>query len=204
LCLSAGNRKNPIENVLARAAKTLLSLGAPDCPVVHRTVSGGAPNSVRCARLARAKWPLSGIHRRRTAKIHRTVWCTPDCPVSQRSAAQSARDTWPSQRLEDGTGLSGVHRTCPVRQRLQVCQRSASLFKEGNRAPDSVRCAPDCPVPPTTEGKNGFPDLCSTAPSCLGAIKGTPRHMEEYTKHPLSIIDHSHFILAHLFDILVI
>jgi hypothetical protein len=40
LCLSAGNRKNPIENVLARAAKTLLSLGTPDCPVVHRTVSG--------------------------------------------------------------------------------------------------------------------------------------------------------------------
>ena len=39
-CLSAGNRKNPIGNVLARAAKTLLSLGAPDCPVVHRTVSG--------------------------------------------------------------------------------------------------------------------------------------------------------------------
>jgi hypothetical protein len=35
LCLSAGNRKNPIRNVLARAAKTLLSLGAPD--------------SVRCA-----------------------------------------------------------------------------------------------------------------------------------------------------------
>ena len=33
-----------------------------------------------------------------------------------------------------------------MRQRLQVCQRSASLFKEGNRAPDSVRCAPDCPV----------------------------------------------------------
>jgi hypothetical protein len=32
--------KNPIENVLARAAKNLLSLGAPDCPVVHRTVSG--------------------------------------------------------------------------------------------------------------------------------------------------------------------
>jgi hypothetical protein len=40
LCLSAGNRKNPIGNVLARAAKNLLSLGAPDCPVVHRTVSG--------------------------------------------------------------------------------------------------------------------------------------------------------------------
>jgi hypothetical protein len=32
---------------------------------------------------------------------------SPDCPVSQRSAARSARDTWPSQRLEGGTGLSG-------------------------------------------------------------------------------------------------
>jgi hypothetical protein len=44
--------------------------------------------------------------------------------------------------------------------------------------------------------------LLSTAPSCLGAIKGTPRRMEEKTKHPLSIVDHSHSILAHLFDIL--
>src|SRR5699024_11590164 len=51
-----------------------------------------------------------------------------------RSAARSARDTWPSQRLEGGTGLSGVHRTCPVRQRLQVCQRSASPIKERNRS----------------------------------------------------------------------
>ena len=56
---------------------------------------------------------------------------SPDCPVctglsgeptvglGQRSAARSAQDTWPSQRSEGGTGLSGVHRTCPVRQRLQ-------------------------------------------------------------------------------------
>jgi hypothetical protein len=36
---------------------------------------------------------------------------SPDCPVSQRSAAQSARDAWPSQRSDGGTGLSGVHRT---------------------------------------------------------------------------------------------
>jgi hypothetical protein len=86
-------------------------------------LSGGAPDSVRCARLARANWPLSGNRRRRSAIIHRTVRCAPDCPVSQRSAGQRSaarcvRDTWPSQRLEAGTGLSGVHRTCPVRQRL--------------------------------------------------------------------------------------
>jgi hypothetical protein len=40
------------EKDLAGAAKTLRSLGAPDCPVVHRTVFSGAPDIVRCARLA--------------------------------------------------------------------------------------------------------------------------------------------------------
>jgi hypothetical protein len=99
---------------LARAAKTLLSLGAPDYPVVHRTVTGGAPDSVRCARLALVKRPLSGFRRRHTAKIHRTVWCAPDCPVSQWSVAQSARDAWAGQRSEGGTGQ------CPLRQRLQT------------------------------------------------------------------------------------
>jgi hypothetical protein len=155
-------------------------------------LSGGALDSVRCARLARAKWPLSGIRRRRTTKIHRTVRCAPDCPVSQRSAGPTvgrgiyARHVAgrPGQRSGGGTGLSGVHRTCPVRQRLPHLQRSASPFKEGNRAPDSVRCAPDCPVRPMTEGKISLPGLLSTAPSCLGAIKGTPRRMEEITKQP--------------------
>jgi hypothetical protein len=51
-------------------SQLLLSLGAPDCPVVHRTVSD-APG------WALANWPLSGIRRRRTTIIHRTVrWCT--------------------------------------------------------------------------------------------------------------------------------
>ena len=147
------------------------------------------------------KWPLSGIRRRRTAKIHRTVRCAPDCPVSQRSAADSVRDTWPSQRSEGGTGLSGVHRTCPVRQRLPDLQRSASPFKERNRAPDTVRCAPDCPVRPMTEGKDGLPDLFSTAPSCLGAIKGTPRRMEEDTKYSYNIPKHQDIDLAHSFHL---
>jgi hypothetical protein len=39
-------------------------------------LSGGAPDSVRCARLARAKWLLSRLRRRCTAIIHRAVrWC---------------------------------------------------------------------------------------------------------------------------------
>jgi hypothetical protein len=117
---------------------------------------------------------------------------SPDCPVSQRSAAQSTRDTWPSQQLEGGTGLSGVHRTCPVHQWLSGCQRSAAPVKERNRAPN-------CPVRQTTEGKNCLPILLSTAPSCLGAIKGTPRRMEEDIKHTYNIPKHQDIDSAHLF-----
>jgi hypothetical protein len=93
---------------------------------------------------------------------------------------------------------------CPVRQRLQGCQRSASPDKEGNPHRTVSGGAPDCPVRQATEGKNCLPGLLSTAPSCLGAIKGTPRRMEEDTKHSLSTLYHSHSILVHLFDILVI
>jgi hypothetical protein len=44
---------------------------------VHQTVSGGAPNSVRCARRVRGKPAALGTRRWRTTIIHRTVrWCT--------------------------------------------------------------------------------------------------------------------------------
>jgi hypothetical protein len=62
--------------------------------------------------------------------------------------------------------------------------------------------APDCPVRHPTKGKNCLPGLLPTAPSCLGAIKGTPRHMEEYTKHTLSNLNLSHSVFAHSIDIL--
>jgi hypothetical protein len=52
--------------------------------------------------------------------------------------------------------------------------------------------APDCPVHRRTEGKNCLPNGSPTAPSCLGAIKGTPRHMEHYTKHSLNILRRLH------------
>jgi hypothetical protein len=42
---------------------------------------------------------------------------------------------------------------------------------------------PDCPVRHSIEGKDGLPSLPPTAPSCIGAIKGTPRRMEESPKH---------------------
>jgi hypothetical protein len=87
---------------------------------------------------------------------------------------------------------------CPVRQRLPDLQQSAAPFKERNRAPDSVRCAPDCSVRQSTEGKISLPGLLSTAPSRLGAIKGTPRRMEEEPKHSYNIPKHQDIDSAHL------
>jgi hypothetical protein len=62
--------------------------------------------------------------------------------------------------------------------------------------------APDCPVHHPTEGKYCLLRMPPTAPSCLGAIKGTPRHMEEDTNHTLRILNHSHSVFAHSIDIL--
>ena len=85
-------------------------------------LSDGAPDSVRCARLARAKWPLSGIDRRRTAKIHRTVRCAPDCPVSQRSAGPTVGRAIGARHVAEPT-VGKIHR--------------------------SIRCAPDMSGAPT-------------------------------------------------------
>jgi hypothetical protein len=122
--------------------------------------------------------------------------------VSQRSAAQSTRDAWPCQRSDGGTGLSGVHRTVSGAPTAPNHQRSAAPEQERNLHRTVSGGAPDCPVHQSTEGQICLPGLLSTAPSCLGAIKGTPRRMEEHTKHTLSILDHSHSIFAHSIGIL--
>jgi hypothetical protein len=87
----------------------------------------------------------------------------PDCPVC--------------------TGLSGAP-TAPRRQ------RSASPNKERDPHRTVSGGAPDCPVRQATEGKNCLLGMLPTAPSYLGAIKGTPRRMEEHIKHSLSIPKH--------------
>jgi hypothetical protein len=117
-------------------------------------LSGGAPDSVRCARLARANWPLSGIHRRRTAIIHRTVRCAPDCPVSQRSAGPTV-----------GRTICAGHVVEPTARRRHR----------------TVRCAPDMSGAPTAlwlptvdfavEGKKSGTRHC---PVCTG-LSGAPR-----------------------------
>jgi hypothetical protein len=113
--------------------------------------------------------------------------------VSQRSGAQSARDAWPSQRSDGGTGLSGVHRTVFGAPTAPNLQRSAAPDLESNPHRTVSGGAPDCSVRHPTEGKICLPRLLPTAPSCLGAIKGTPRRMEENNKHSLINSKHQDF-----------
>jgi hypothetical protein len=80
-----------------------------------------------------------------------------------------------------------VHQTMSGAPTALILQQSVAPEQERNLHRTVSGGAPDCPVHQSTEGKNCLPGLLSTAPSCLGAIKGTPRRMKEYTKHSLFI-----------------
>jgi hypothetical protein len=109
---------------------------------------------------------------------------------AQRSAAQSAGDAWPAPTVGRG------HRTVSGAPTGPELQRSSAPEKEGDQHRTVYS---DCPVRHSTEGKDGLPCWPPTAPSCLGAIKGTPRRMEERHKHSLSILRHPDSVPAHSF-----
>jgi hypothetical protein len=127
------SEKRQTEKGLGCAAKTLRSLGAPDCPVVHlpdsvRWCTGQCPvRQAGFGQTGRSQDFVGGVR----LKITGLSGGAPDCLVSQqsigqRSAAQSARDAWLSQRSDEGTGLSGVHRTVSGAPTAPNLQRSAA------------------------------------------------------------------------------
>jgi hypothetical protein len=91
-----------------------------------------------------------------------------------------------------------VHRTVSGAPTSPEEQRSDAPDMEGDRAPDMNSGTADCPVHHSTEGRNCLPSWSPTTPSCLGAIKGTPRRMEQHTKHSLSILRHPDSSPTHL------
>jgi hypothetical protein len=64
---------------LAVCSRSSAQSGTPECPVVHRTVSGGAPDSVRCARLN------SGEQAALRKSLAAYGYNSPDCPVVHRT-----------------------------------------------------------------------------------------------------------------------
>jgi hypothetical protein len=107
-------------------------------------LSGGAPDSVRCAKLALVKRPLSGIRQWRTAKIHQTVWCASDCPVSQRSVGPTVGRAIRARRVAEPMVRRG-HRTVRCAPDSVWCANGSKSSTVGcarigkKSAPDSVR-----------------------------------------------------------------
>jgi hypothetical protein len=143
-----------------------------------------------------ANWPLSVKLRRRTAIIY---WMS-----GEPTTAKSVGDAWPAPTVDRG------HRTVRCapdsvwcangpEAAMVSCARLERRSRTGHEQWLSGG-APDCPVRHPTEGNFGLPRMPPTAPSCLGAIKGTPSRMEEKSKHTLSILSLSHSVSAQLID----
>jgi hypothetical protein len=65
----------------------------PKGTLVWRTgLSGAPPDSVRCTRALEAELFTFGNFQGRSTIIHRTIRCTPDCPVCKRSNGYFARN----------------------------------------------------------------------------------------------------------------
>jgi hypothetical protein len=121
---------------MALFSQSLLSLGAPDCPVVHRTVSG-APGRLR--RTCCSREVINGVRLKFTglSGVHRTVRCAPDCPVSQRSAGPPVGRAIHARHVAEPTVGRG-HRTVRCANGSQA--PTVGFAKEGKKsAPDSVR-----------------------------------------------------------------
>jgi hypothetical protein len=123
-------------------------------------MSGGAPDSVRCARTSLGEQTALGTRRRRTTINHWTVrWCTGLSGES--SAAKSSllgnvqqRTTKIHRTVRWCTRLSGGAPDCPVKPTVDCANgrpcnprvtRGRANGRQGHRtvrcAPDSVRCA---------------------------------------------------------------
>jgi hypothetical protein len=122
--------------------------------------------------------------------------------VYQTSAQPTVSHAISGRHMDFANG-NQVAPDCPVCHGVGGCngrrlQRSASPNKEGIHTLLTVRCAPDSPVHPRTEGNNGLPNGAPTTPRSLEAIKGTPWRMELHTKHSLNILQRRDFAKTHL------
>jgi hypothetical protein len=187
--------KREQEKDLAGTAKTQLGLA-------HRTV--------RCARLESAEQATLGKLWRRTTIIHRTVrWCTGLSGEPTAASATVGRAIH-GRRVARANGRLGAPNSvrcapdsvwCANQPGVATvsCARNGRKSRTGHEQWLSGG-APDCPMRHPTEGKNCLPCWSPTAPRCLGAIKGTPRRMEEISKHSLSNSKSPHSVSTHLID----
>jgi hypothetical protein len=115
--------------------------------VCHTGLSGGAPDSVRCARLVRVNSPLSGLDDGVRLKFTGPSGGAPDCPVSHPRRTRRPRE---KQRGDVAiihwtvrwcTGLSGEPTVASANSRSRNLRATHGLLQRSAGAPDSVWCA---------------------------------------------------------------
>jgi hypothetical protein len=101
-------------------------------------------------------WQPREFQNGRSAKIHRTVRCTPDCPVQPRSNGYFGANGYLQAHSIRARGAQSsgtpilAHRTmnstCPVCTGHPGGPRSQKLQRSESNGSDDVAGAPDCPV----------------------------------------------------------
>jgi hypothetical protein len=123
--------------------------------------------------------------------------------LAQRSVVQSVGDAWPAPTVGRGHRIVWcAPYSVQCANGLEAATVDCACFGKQSRTRQLHLVfggAPEFPVHHTTEGKISLPRLSSTDPSYLGAIKGTPRRMEDIHKHSLSILRHPDSVPAHSF-----
>jgi hypothetical protein len=133
------------------------------------------PDSVRCTRGLQAELFTFGKIRRRSAIIHRTVWCTPD---SVRCSKGRATLNSPASGIRSAI----IHRTVRCTPDCPVSQRSNGYF-----APTvtcrRIKCAPEraevrharSGAPDTLQYMSGAPPDIQAGPAVRAPTVGTQR-----------------------------
>jgi hypothetical protein len=162
--------------------QTCTSLGCTGLSGVHQTVSGAQASVLD---------ELAALEKSWGSRDYNSSDCSV-CQPHQRSTAQSAGVAWREPTL------TRLHRT--VRCATRVVAAMVGFARKGRR-PHTVHCPvghQTVRVRPRTEGNYCLPNGAPTTPSCLGGLKGTPKRMEQYTKHLLNILRHRDFTFVHL------
>jgi hypothetical protein len=145
--------RKELEKELALCSKLQLGLA-------HRTVYGGAPDSVWCARLVRVNLPLSGLDDGVWLKITGPSGGAPDCPVSHPWRTRRPRE---KQRGDVAiihrtvrlcTGLSGEPTVACANGRPRNLRATRGLLQRSAGAPDCPVCTGQCPVRKSAQRSN--------------------------------------------------
>jgi hypothetical protein len=127
----------------------------------HTGLSGGAPDSVRCPRLADGEPATLGNRRSCTAKIHRTVrWCTglsveSSATNSSVSGNEKGNVAINHRLIRWCNGLSGEPTVASANGWPRNLWATRGLLQRSAGAPDCPVCTRQCPVRQPAPRSNG-------------------------------------------------